>query len=121
MKKEDYEKLGELERLIYDHLLAAFRENQYTLELEGKRFGNDNYINVCVTICGLKLRCAVNENNYIAWYCGWPMNDLLTAVPHLVRKICAQVKRILRENEEVYRQQRIEELQKELEELTKKC
>lgn len=120
MKTEDYEKLGELERIIYDHLLAAFKENGYTLELDGEMFEDDGYLYAVVTICGMRLRCAVNEKNYICWFCGEPMNRLMDGVPHLVRKICAQTKRMVRANEAEWRRHRIEQLQKELDELKKK-
>lgn len=120
MKTEDYEKLGELERIIYDHLLAAFNENQYALMLEDGYFGFDGYLNVEVRICGLSLRCAVNEKNYICWFCGEPINKLISEVPHLVRKIVAQTKRIVKAREVQWREQRIKQLQKELDNLKKK-
>lgn len=120
MKREDYEKLGELERIIYDHLLAAFNENRYTLELEDGGFGSDGYLNAEVRICGLSLRCAVNEKNNIWWFCGEPINKLISEVPHLVRKITAQTKRIVKANEVQWREQRIKQLQNELDNLKKK-
>lgn len=120
MKKEDYEKLGELERVIYDHLLAAFNANQYTLTLEECVFGSDGYLNAEVRICGLSIRCAVNEKNYICWFCGEPINYLMKMVPHLERKICAQTKRVVKANEVQWREQRIKQLQKELDDLKKK-
>lgn len=119
MKKEDYEKLGELEQVIYDHLLAAFNANQYTLTLEECVFGGDGYLNAEVTICGLNLRCAVNKKGYICWFCGDPIRELMNNVPHLVRKICAQTNRILMEKDKEYRKLRIKQLQEELNELTK--
>lgn len=120
MKTEDYEKLGELERIIYDHLLAAFNENQYALMLEEGGFGSDGYLDVEVRICGLSLRCAVNEKNYICWFCGEQFKKLIGEVPHLERKIVAQTKRIVKTNEEQWREQRIKQLQKELDNLKKK-
>lgn len=119
MKKGDYEKLCELEQYIYDHLQAAFLANDYSLELENKGFGTDDYVNAKVTICGLGLRCALNKKGYVCWFCGDPIESLIKQVPHLERKIVAQAKRTIKKDAIAYCQERIKHYQDKLDELKK--
>lgn len=120
MKKEDYEKLGELERVIYDHLSAAFVENRYTISLESGCFASDGYLDAKIIICGIEVRCAINERGFICFHCGEHLEKVFGLIPHFVRKIVAQTKRMIRENEPKLRQQRINELEEELKKLKAK-
>ena len=106
--------------MIYDHFLAAFRDNKYTLELERFCFGGDGYVNATINICGLAIGCAVNKKGYVCWLCDKYFEKSLESVPHLVVKIVAQTVRLIKEDEKEWRRQRIKELKDELEELENK-
>ena len=121
MKREDYEKLGELERIIYDYLLAAFRDNKYSVDIiDGDIFASDGYVKGSVTFGGFIAECSINEKGFICWHCDKTIARLMNAVPHLERKIVAQTKRIVKQNEKTYREKRIKQLQEELNNLKKK-
>lgn len=114
MEKVVYENLGELDRIIYDHLLAAFNANEYKLEMVGSVFDGRGYLNARLIICGTTLECSLNEKNYVCWFCGEPFKYLLAQVPHLERKLVAQAKRFVRQKTEEWRNMRIKELEDEL-------
>lgn len=116
MKKEDYESLGTLEKMIYDYLEKALYENDYTIKLDEYRYKHDGYVSATVTFGGYTIRCSINHERggYICWHCGNAMEKLMRNLPHIERKLVAQANRIIKENEAAYKQQRICELEKEL-------
>lgn len=117
MKKEDYEKLGTLEKMIYDYLLKAWYENNYTINLEEFRYQRDGYVTATLMFDGCEIRCSINRGGYIAWHTGELIEKLMRELPHVKVKLIAQANRIIKENEAAYKQQRICELEKELAEL----
>lgn len=118
MKQEKYEQLGALEKMIYDYLEKALYENEYVLELDEYRYKPDGYVGATLTFGGYKLRCSINhERNFVCWHCSGTMENLMKNLPHIERKLVAQANRMVRENEATYKQQRIIELEKELEQL----
>ena len=116
MKKEDYESLGTLEKMIYDYLEKALYENDYTIKLDEYRYRHDGYVSATVTFGGYIIRCSINHERggYICWHCGNAMEKLMRNLPHIERKLVAQANRIIKENEAAYKQQRIIELENEL-------
>ena len=114
MEKEVYEKLGTMERMIYDYLEKAFRENDYTIELDEPWFKSDGYVTGTLTFGGYAIRASLNEKRYVCWHCDRTMERLIKAIPHIEVKLVAQAKRIINEMKPKLRQQRICELEKEL-------
>ena len=119
MKREDYEKLGTLEKIIYDYLLKALYENDYTITLDEYRYKADGYIGATLTFGGYVVRCSINHDRlgFICWHCSQTMEKLMRELPHIERKLVAQANRMVRENEAAYKKQRIIELEQELEQL----
>ena len=114
MKREDYEQLGTLERAIYDYMEKAFRENDYTIELDEPMFKPDGYVTATLTFGGYAIRASLNEKRYVCWHCDRTMERLIKAIPHIEVKLVAQAKRIIKEMEPELRQKRIKELQDEI-------
>lgn len=117
MNRENYEKLGALEKMIYDYLLNAWYENSYTINLDEYCYARDGYVSATLIFDGCEIRCSINRGGYIAWHTGEPIEKLMRKLPHVEVKLIAQANRIIKENEAVYKQQRICELEKELAEL----
>lgn len=119
MKKEDYEKLGTLEKMIYDYLEKALYENSYTINLDEYRYKSDGYVMATLTFGGYEISCSINKNNhgFICWHCNLAMEKLMRNLPHIEKKLVAQANRLIRENEVVYKKQRIAELEAELKQL----
>lgn len=119
MKKEDYENLGLLEKMIFGYCLQALYDNDYTLELDEYRYKPDGYVSATLTFGGYVLRCSINHERkgFVCWHCSGTMENLMKNLPHIERKLVAQANRMIRENEAAYKQQRIIELEKELEQL----
>ena len=119
MKKEDYEKLGALEKMIYDYLLKALYENDYSIVLDEYRYKADGYVSATITFGGYVMRCSINHerNGFVCWHCSGTMENLMRNLPHIERKLVAQANRMIKENEAAYRVQRIKELEQELEQL----
>lgn len=115
MKKEDYENLGALEKMIYDYLENALYENSYTIILDVFCFARDGYTSATLMFGGYKIRCSINRGGYVCWHCNETMEKLVRNLPHIEKKLVAQANRIIKENEVAYRKQRICELEKELE------
>lgn len=116
MKQEDYEKLGALEKMIYAYLLKALYENDYTIVLDEYRYKADGYVSATVTFGGYVVRCSINHERkgFVCWHCSGTMENLMKNLPHIERKLVAQANRLIKENEAVYKQQRIKELEEEL-------
>ena len=103
--------------MIYNYLLEAFYENDYTLVLDEYRYKADGYVSATLDFGGYVLRCSINHDRlgFICWHCSATMERLMRGLPHIERKLVAQANRLIRENEAAYKQQRIVELEKELE------
>lgn len=114
MKREDYENLGALEKMIYDYLENALYENSYTIILDEFRYDSRNYVSATLMFGGYKIRCSINRGGYVCWHCDDTMEKLMRGLPHIIKKLIAQANRIIKENEAAYKQQRICELEKEL-------
>lgn len=119
MKQEDYEKLGALEKMIYDYLLRALYENDYSLVLDEYRYKADGYVGATLNFGGYVLRCSINHDRkgYVCWHCSGTMENLMRNLPHIERKLVAQANRLIKEHAEEYKQQRIMELEQELQQL----
>ena len=114
MKRENYEKLGALEKMIYDYLLNAWYENSYTINLDEYCYAHDGYTTATLRFDGCEIRCSINRRGYIAWHTGEIIEKLMRELPHVEVKLIAQANRIIKKNEAAYKQQRICELEKEL-------
>lgn len=114
MNKENYENLGALEKMIYDYLLNAWYENNYTINLDEFCYKRDGYVSATLMFGGFKIRCSINYGGYIAWHTGEEIEKIMRGLPHINQKLIAQANRIIKENEAAYKQQRIYELEKEL-------
>ena len=119
MKREDYEKLGTLEKMIYDYLKKALYENDYTLTLDEYRYKADGYVSATLNFGGYVVRCSINHDarGFICWHCSQTMEKLMRELPHIESKLVAQANRMVRENEVAYKKQRIIELEQELKQL----
>lgn len=117
MKREKYEQLGALQKMIYDYLEKALYENQYTLELDKFKFDHNDYVSCALMFGGYKVRVSINKKGYVCWHCDLSLESLLREIPHIEKKLVAQASRMIKENEAAYRVQRIKELEQELEEL----
>ena len=114
MEREDYEKLGALEKMIYDYLENALYENSYTIILDEFRYEPNGYVSATLMFGGYKIRCSINRDDYVCWHCDATMEKLMRGLPHIIKKLIAQANRIIKENEAAYKQHRICELEKEL-------
>lgn len=119
MKKENYEKLGELERIIYDYIWKAFKDGTYELKVNGGIFGDDGYVDGEIIIGGYVIRCSFNKEGYVCWLCEKPIVKILEGIPQLEKRCVAQVKRIVKEKENEWKKKRVKELQEEIERLKK--
>ena len=114
--KTKYEALTTLQKAVCDNVQEDFKNGNYEVSLEGDHYEVDGYVAGNVVIGGYAVRCSINEQNYICWHDDF-MKPVVTAIPHLERKICAQVKRMISKDTEEWKKVRIAELEAELKQL----
>lgn len=119
MKKEEFEKLGGLQRVIYTYVVQAVENDEYQVELTGTIFEADDYVGGFIIIGGFPIRCSFNQKGFICWHCDEALSSLLNYVPDLQKKAVAKVKAIVKENQKELRAKRIKELQDEIKKLKK--
>lgn len=117
MNKNNYERLGALQRIIYDFVDDAFKKGEYEISLDKKYFEDDGYVSGHLIIGGLKVRCSFNKGGYICWHCDKEIEFLIGSVPRFEKTLCDKVKAIVSDNREIVKQQRIAELKKQLKKL----
>lgn len=123
--KTEYENLTALQQVVFWPVKDAFLNNDYEIQLDGDEYGSDGYVSGYLIIAGYSVRCSINKAMYICWHDEKFLINILDSVPHLTRKVCAQVKRTM--EQKVYDriekrvekkwQRRIAELEAELKQL----
>lgn len=114
MKKEDYENLGALEKIIFVYLENALHENSYTIKTDEFRYDLNGYVSAILMFGGYKIRCSINRGGFICWHCDDAMSKLMRGLPNIESVLIERANSIIKENEVSYKQQRICELEKEL-------
>jgi hypothetical protein len=95
-------------------ITCYFNKGDYSIELKKYAYGADNYCDGAVTIGGMRFGCSFHKQGYICWF---DMGDMMRGVVGLNRKLWEEVDKLIAEHQEETKEQRIEELEKELKEL----
>ena len=111
MKKKNTKDLrSEIVALITSYV----NKGDYQIQLAKYAYGADGYCDGSVTIGGKCFDCSFNKQGYICWF---GMKDIMGAMTELTTKLCNEVNKLIAEHQEETKEQRIEELEKELKEL----
>jgi hypothetical protein len=78
------------------------------------KFDNNDYVSCTLMFGGYKVRASINKKGYVCWHCDLSLESLIREIPHIEKKLVAQANRLIKENEAVYKKQRIAELENEL-------
>ena len=108
------ELLGGLEQLILDYITQAVEKKEFEIKLDGKTITNTGYIDGRVIIGGVEFRCSFNKNGYICWFTEWENYIRKVKVDTIFLDVAMK---IIKENSAKYRQERIKELQEEINKL----
>lgn len=115
VKKE----MGELKRMIYDYVEGEMNENRYELRFKADGFASDGYMESELEIGGYTIRCGINKKGYICWFHGDVIGDAIGNIEGMTQMIVDKAVAHAKENEIKFKEERIELLRKELEELKK--
>lgn len=118
VKKE----MGELKRMIYEYVEGEMNENRYELRFKADGFASDGYMESELEIGGYTIRCGINKKGFICWFHG----DVIDVIGDAIEKIEGMTQMIVdkavahaKEHEIEFKEERIKQLRKELEELKK--
>ena len=115
VKKE----MGELKRMIYDYVEGEMNENRYELRFKADGFASDGYMESELEIGGYTLRCSINEKGFICWFCGDVIGYAIEKIEGMTQMIVDKAVAHAKEHEIEFKEERIKQLRKELEELKK--
>lgn len=118
MEKET-KKMGELERMIIDYVKKAMSENAYELVFKEDGFDDRGYMEAEMTMGGVTLRCAINQNGFICWFYADIIGRMIENMEGAKELIMQKAVEHARKHEIEYKEERVKQLQKELEELKK--
>ena len=120
MIKEEYERLGALQKIIYDFINNAVESDDYEIRLDTKHYVN-GYVDGALIIGGISIRLAYNKDSYICWLGEEQFKQLVNCIPGLEEKLCNKIAIMVEGANEEERaekkKQRIAELEEELRQL----
>lgn len=112
-------KMGELERMINDYVVKAMSENAYELVFKADGFDDRGYMEAEITMGGVILRCAINQEGYICWFSADIIGRMIEQVEGAKGLIVQKAVEHARKHEIEFKEERVKQLQMELEQLKK--
>lgn len=112
-------KMGELERMINDYVVKAMSENAYELVFKADGFDDRGYMEAEITMGGVILRCAINQEGYICWFSADIIGRMIENVEGAKDLIVSNAVEHARKHKIEYNEKRIKKMQEELEQLKK--
>ena len=118
MEKETRQ-MGELERMINDYVVKAMSENAYELVFKEDGFDDRGYMEVEMTMGGVILRCAINQEGYICWFSADIIGRMIENVEGAKDMIVQKAVEHARKHKIEFNEMCIKKMQEELEQLKK--